>query len=199
MDNINEFIDSVIRQDKKDHDGEYTDWLPFTDLELKGKTLQLVETRVLGIRGDDEHECVEIPVTQGIYKVQAKGVSFGNEKRIAGLRVFIDGATPARGNKVGEIPVDIGGVSVLDIDNVWESMCSLESEYEEWLEDLLFDDDYSLIKMHEWDETNTKIPTVEAGFGDGTYEVFELLDNGGVVGLEVEFITEGSKYPFDVE
>ena len=47
----------------------YSDWLPFYDLNLQGGALQFVATRVLGLRGEEEYECVEVPVGPGVFAV----------------------------------------------------------------------------------------------------------------------------------
>jgi hypothetical protein len=143
---------------------------------------------------------VEIRTLPGSYVVECKGVRYGQDRRVAGMRVFAVGSKAKRGKKIGEIPVDFGGVSVLDIDTVEDSINEDEERYEEWLDEILYDsDDYSSIKIHEWVPTGTKIPVVQGGFGDGVYNVYELMEEGNIVGLEIEFIRDGEEYPFDNE
>ena len=196
MNTIQEFLTQRIEaKPQQGQKGEFTDWLAFHELQLSGDALQFTETRVLGLRGNDEHECHEIPASPGIYAVECRGVSFGADLRIAGLRSYPKGKSVTRGNKVSEIPVDMGGVSVVDIAAIHSSMQEDEEKYEEWIEEVLFgDDDVSKYTFHTWEPTSTKIPSVESGFGDGTYDLFELISDGSVVGLEVEFINENDTY-----
>lgn len=192
----NYFSQKSTERPRKGQTGEFTDWLSFHELELRGDLLQFVETRVIGIIGDEEYENTEIPAAPGVYSVECKGVAFGGDKRVAAMRAYPKGVNVMRGKKIGSIPVDLGGVSVVDIKTVKPSMDEDEERYEEWLEDLLYDfDDYSAVKIHQWKPTMTKIPNAESGFGDGEYDVYELLNDGAVVGMEVEFIAEDEEYP----
>ena len=47
-----------------------------------------------------------------------------------------------------------------------------------------------------WKRIKTEIPFAKGGFGDGMYKVYRLMSGKQAVGLEVEFITPGTKYPF---
>ncbi|GAB5561287.1 MAG: hypothetical protein SynsKO_29340 [Synoicihabitans sp.] len=174
--------------------GEFTDWLSFHELQLAGDALQFTETRVLGLRGNEENECFEIPVSPGSFSVECKGVRFGADSRIAALRCYPSELSVVLGKKVSKIPVDMGGVSVVDIATIHSSMQEDEEEHEEWIEEILYGDDFSPVSIHKWDATNTEIPSVESGFGDGTYNLFELVFEGSVVGLQVEFIGEDDTY-----
>ncbi len=174
--------------------GDFTDWLEFVELDLKGDALQFTETRVLGLRGNENSECHEIPATPGKYTVQCKGVSFGNDRRIAALRAFPKGRTVTVGMKVAEIPVDFGGVSVVDIATMSPSIDEDEERHQEWIEDTLYGDDLSAVSIHEWPITQTKIPSVESGFGDGVYDLLELSADGEIVGLQIVFIEEGQHF-----
>ncbi len=196
MKTIQEFLGQKFEDEpKQGQTGHFTDWLAFYELQLAGDALQFTETRVLGLRGNDEYECYEIPVSPGAFVVECKGVSFGADLRIAGLRAYPEGVRTIRGKKVSEIPVDMGGVSVVDIATVYQSMEENREAYEEWIEDTLYGSEEILQFMfHEWELTKTTIPSVESGFGDGTYDLYELISDGIVVGLEVEFINEETTY-----
>lgn len=198
METIQSFLNEKGNGISKEGDeGAFSDWLLFHKLELKGRALQFVETRVLGLRGENEYECIEIPVASGPFIVECKGVRFGDDARVAAMRAYPESTAVARGEKIGEIPVDLGGVSVVDIETIEPSINEDEDEHEEWLEDILFATDVeSLVSLHEWPPTQTIIPSVESGFGDGVYDVFELVSGGRRVGLEIVFIEEGEKYPF---
>lgn len=185
---------------KKGLKGVFSDWLPYTILELKGDALQFVETRVLGLRGNDNDECIEIVAEPGKYEIECRGVRFESDVRIAGMRVFPVGIACARGKRLGKIPVDLGGIAIVDISVFEPSILENKEDYEEWLETIIFEGDCeSLIATHLWMPTNTRIVAADGGFGDGVYEVYSLINNGKTVGLEVEFIEEGSYYPFEMD
>lgn len=114
---------------------------------------------------------------------------YGSDSCIAAMRAIPPGLDVEMGNKIGTIPVDFGGVAVVDIDVIAPIAEADEDEWIEWLEDIHFSDDAgNPLRIFQLEETGTKIPCVAGGFGDGTYDVFELLSNGSVLGMEVEFI-----------
>ncbi len=197
METIESFLNAPgDRPPRKGEAGVFSDWLFFHRLNVKGNALQFVEKRVLGLRGEGERECIEIPVAPGAYTVECRGARFGDDVRIAAMRAFPEGAALERGKRLGDIPVDFGGVSVVDIEVLEAAMQENVEEYEAWLEDILFESDIdALIYVHERPGSNIRIPSVESGFGDGTYDVFALLSDGKPAGLEIVFIEENETYP----
>jgi hypothetical protein len=69
-------------------------------------------------------------------------------------------------------------------------------EYDRWFTRTVFDNHEEPVGVVRWEHASTSIPYADGGFGDGTYSVYELRANGRSVGLEVEFIAHGEKYPF---
>jgi len=191
MKTIEEFIETRSLIPTKESNGIFSEWLPYMQLEICGDILQFVETRVLGLRGNENVECIEIHVNPGEFNVECKGVRLGDDVRIAGLRVYPQYQRMTRGAKIGEIPVDIGGISIVDIVTIESSLREDEERYEDWLEEILYGENLSLLSVHFWEPTQTKIPRVEGGFGDGLYGVYELKnDIGEIVGLEIEFVPD---------
>jgi hypothetical protein len=136
----------------------------------------------------------------GVYTVECRGVQYAGDLRIAGVRAFPAGAKVTRGEKIKEIPVDLGGIAVVDIATLEPSTKEVEEEYMDWLEDVLYGSNgESQTATQVWEPTGTKIPVVASGFGDGSYPVYQLVRNGTVVGLEAEFIAAGSPFPFETE
>ncbi len=177
--------------------GEHSDWLPFYDLKLKGGALQFVEMRVLGLRGERHVECVEVPVAPGAFEVQCRAARFAGDVRISAMRAFPQGVATHRGRKLKKIPVDLGGIAVVDIEAIHPSMQEDEDRYQEWIEDLLYETESDLpVSVAKWEPTKTDIPCVDGGFGDGSYPVLELVSGGKVVGLEAVFIEEDATFPF---
>lgn len=192
MKSIEDFINEKLSFIQAEEvNGIFSEWLPYIQLEILGDVLQFVETRVLGLRGNENAECVEINVKPGKFNIECKGVRFGEDVRIAGLRAYPKDRKVTRGKKIGEIPIDMGGVSIVDITTIELSVRENDERYEEWLEEILYGENHSLLFVHLWEPTQTKIPCVDGGFGDGLFDVYELKNSNGVtVGLEIEFIPE---------
>jgi hypothetical protein len=181
--------------------GNFSPWTFFTDVEIRGGALQFTEARVIGLRGNEEHECYEVPVENGTFTVQCRVARFGADARVAAMRAFPSSIDPDRlvRRAVGkDLPVDLGGIAIVDIGKVHSSMSEDEARLEEWYDYVLYGHDDSSIAVHTWKPTKSKIPRVESGFGDGAYPLHELLFDGKAVGLEVTFIQDGAAYPFPV-
>ena len=54
------------------------------------------------------------------------------------MRAYAAGTTPKRGEKLKDIPFDLGGIAVVDIAAVYDSMREDERRYEKWLEALVY-------------------------------------------------------------
>ena len=188
MRTIQQFVSdfpSNVRPQNGD-DGAFSEWLSFCEIGIEGNTLQFVGTPFLGLRGENESECVEIAVEPGVFAVQCRGARFGSEVRIAAMRAFPRGAEVDRGSKLKELSVDFGSISVLDIDTFLQATAS--ANYGAWLDQIVSGKDASLAKVHEWGRI--LIPSVEGGFGDGSYGVHSLVRNGSPAGMEIVFIEE---------
>lgn len=196
MKNIQAFLAGKAGAKKPAKKGEFSGWLPFHTLALKGNALQFVEVRVLGLRGAKEYECIEIPAAPGSFAVECRGARYGADVRVAGMRAYPVGAAVVRGKHLKDLPVDLGGIAVVDIAAVHGSMQEDSDAHEEWLEDILYGDSDAAAQIARWKPTKTEIPFVDGGFGDGSYATYELRQGKQVVGLEVEFIAEGAEYPF---
>ena len=195
---IVDFLEATdSRSPSKGDSGQFSDWLPFFRLSIRGSALQFVEKRVIGIRGAQEYECVEIPVEPGCFSVECRGVRYGNDARVAAMRAIPEGMRVERGKELKRLPVDLGGIAVVDITILETSMDRSSEEYEEWIDEVLFGESgASPVFVDTWEPSSISIPSCESGFGDGTYPCFELLSDGRVVGLEVEFIPDGTGYAF---
>ncbi|AFY72295.1 hypothetical protein Syn7502_00123 [Synechococcus sp. PCC 7502] len=66
----------------------FSDWLLFVEIDLEGESLQFSESRVLGLRGNDEYECFEIPVDNGKYAIASRVVNHGADARVAAMRAY---------------------------------------------------------------------------------------------------------------
>jgi len=169
-------------------------WLHICNFILRGTHLQMVELRIVG--GRHEEDSIIIPATPGTYTVEYQTISYGQDCRISRMRVFPDGLTIVLGGPLGTIDVDWGGIAVTDIDILAPSVEEHLEEYGHWFNNDVFENHSEPVGMFRWKQADTNIPYADGGFGDGTYTVYQLLRDGKVVGLEVEFISPGEKSPF---
>ncbi len=194
--NVQEFLKSAkYTGAEKGSAGKESEWLHFCDFRLRGEHLQMVEQRILGSAHDQNS--VSIPAQPGRYVVECRVMSYGGDRRISRMRVRPQNTSVTLGTSAGAIGVDIGGIAITDVDILASSVEEHEGEYEEWIEDALFGKSATkTVGVLRWKPAKTEIPYVGGGFGDGTYKVFRVMAGKQVVGLEVEFIAPGTKFPF---
>jgi hypothetical protein len=193
---LQEFLKSAKNgRPTKGSAGKESKWLHCCNYNLRGEHLQMVETRLLGSAYDQNS--VSIPARPGSYVVECRVMSYGNERRISRTRVRPQGSTPALGPAAGAIGVDFGGVAITDVDILASFVEEHEDEYVEWMESVFTAKSATQTAgVLRWKRVKTEVPFVQGGFGDGIYKVYRLLSGKQPVGLEVEFIAPGTKYPF---
>ncbi len=181
--------------------GEETGWLQFCNIQLAGARFAVLEALVL----PDASGGALIDCSAGQYQVLAKVVDYSGERWISRLRIVRfdleeanDHALPALGLKpilgplLAEISLDTDLLAIYDqevVDAVWESVG--EEEGDEFLDEA-FAEGESLGILTFGQAT---VPFLAVGFGEGEYEVLELLQDNERVGFEIEFIAPGEPYP----
>ena len=129
-----------------------------------------------------------------LYSIEAKGVSYEGDRRIAGLRVIQKGVSGTRGKKIGKTWVDTGLTSVCEFERFSREWKALGKDAEEKLEEEYGKGaDCGVFRLS---KKGSPVLYASSGFGDGTFPVFELRDGTKRVGFEVEFITANQPYPF---
>jgi hypothetical protein len=193
---IQDFLSSApMTPAKTGSPGTESDWLHLCDMTVRGQHLQMVEKRILG--GRHERDSVTIPVQPGRYTVEGRVMCYEGDRRISRMRVRPQATSVTLGDAAGDISVDLGGVAVADIDILAPSVDEHMDEYEDWIDDALFDESATApVGVLRWEHADTEIPFADGGFGDGTYTVSRLMSGEQAVGLEVEFIAPGTEYPF---
>lgn len=173
--------------------GEESDWLAFGEINCaSGKFLVIDPAFAPEIESGLLVDCAP-----GVYQLDAKVMTFGNDKRISRLRAVKRG-TPSHtvGSKIGEAWSDVARIGVCDVDalsRAWnEDEDAANDAAESWM-----DDDGPVVTLTLPGHPEAPICAVDSGFGDGTFPVLELLTGGLRVGLEVELIEAGTLYPFD--
>lgn len=170
-----------------------SEWFPVCKLKLAGPKLLVIDPSFAPAATDG----LLVRAAPGNYAVSAKCLYFNGDRRIARLRLLLEGATKAVvGARVGKTWSDTGAIGVIDhkvFSEAWGD--DDDASYErirETIEDVEFCDVAILSRAK-----GAIMPFVESGFGDGTFPVYELLEKRRRVGIEVEFIADAKSYPFE--
>jgi len=171
--------------------GKTTDWLLFTELVIKTRRLLICDFQFVPKTEDG----LVVELEPGEYRVEATGMDFDGDRRISGLRVIRPNSTATRGNRLGETWTDTATCSVCELDAVQKEWNSLGEEpaADKLMEEYERGEGCGIFRVT---ECASVIPYVSSGFGDGAFPVFELIQDGKRVGIEVEFISPNNGYPF---
>jgi len=136
------------------------------------------------------NDSVTVPVPAGIHEVHVEAFSYGTDGRIGRLMVYLPGAEPVRGKLAGEFGVDVAAAAVFDGDVLEVFMNEDEESWESWLDGYTNRDyeELDVAGVYPCEEADTAMVYCSTGFGDGSYEVFELVRDGRVVGAEAVFL-----------
>lgn len=137
-------------------------------------------------------------VQPGIYVVEAMGVDYGIERRIARLRIL----APTKEYEVqhaGEISVDSGSVAVCDLKVFTQALREIETDLPavqiRYLDKLALTRRYGVIDLEA--DFPARMAWVQSGWGDGRYPVYKLLYRDQIVGVEAVFIDDDEGYAFE--
>lgn len=179
---------------KKGEVGKETDWINLCELDLTGTKFLVVDANFVPSAKDG----IMISSTPGKYQVQIKGIDFSGDRRVSRLKAFLKSESPTIGNQVGETWTDTALTGIVDFESfskVWGD--DDDASYDKLQDKLESAENFGVIKFDK--AANVLMPFVSSGFGDGSFPVFELVSDGQVVGLEVEFISAETKYPFELK
>lgn len=136
---------------------------------------------------------VSAPVAPGVYRVQARIMSFEGSLGICAARALPEAMPPVtRGQLLGKVSVDIAKITIADLADAAQGLTD--------------DDLRALLQYPVWNvfgamvtlDLPTKslaLPCIASGFGDGSYPAFALASGGTTVGIEVEFVPDGYVFP----
>ena len=171
--------------------GEQTNWLEFCDLELKGSRVLVIDAQFV----PSEQDGLLVELFPAKYAVQAKVTNFGGDLRISRLRASLHGTKPQLGRQIGETWTDTASTGICDFEIFSKSWGTDNDTSYKIIEPFLMDN--SVFGVAELDVANGAVmPFVSSGFGDGSFAVFELTENGQRIGFEIEFIPSDEKYSF---
>lgn len=137
-----------------------------------------------------------VDVPPGQYDVSLEVFSYGTDGRVARLIVNLLGTTPIRGEERGGIGVDVASAAVYDGEAIERFMDDDEKAWQEWL-DSFTNRDYDpedIAGFFPCPKANSTMAYTSTGFGDGYYLVYELVQEGLVVGAEVVFLKPNQGY-----
>lgn len=173
--------------------GEPSPWLEFCDLELKGSRVLVVDAQF--VPSEKDGLLIELPA--GKYAVQTQVTNFGGDRRISRLRVLPHGCASQFGAQIGETWTDTATTGICDFETFAKAWGTDQDGSYQIIEPFLVEG--SAFGVAELEVASGAVmPFVQSGFGDGSFAVFELTENGRRTGFEVEFISSDEKYPFGV-
>jgi len=155
------------------------------DLEIKGKRIVIKDSMIMLSENEETPEWPFVTVENGSYEVQA----IENADPYSATRIIKSGTNGVRGKKIGDVEVDHAGVGIIDYDSFLTAVKKNYDDYSTWtsmeLDDFIWGQVSGEIKF-----SNEPLVFLHSGDGDGTYPVYELLENNNVVGLECDFLVE---------
>ncbi len=193
---LNEYLKIDGRRDvRKGALGKETGWIPFDELKLRSGKLFITDP-IAGV-GMEEGLGVELPPAD--YRLEAKVMDYGQDKRISRLRIVLPDGDAEIGEQIGSTWTDVGSTGVCDHEDLAKAL----EDYHENRDAL-----YDRVDEEVWrdgighgsvildEKSSGAMHVVNSGFGDGEFPVYELLSASGRVGCEIEFISRGTPYPF---
>lgn len=171
--------------------GIESDWLLLGEFDLLSGRMIAVDVRA---GSPEDSPVVDLP--PGRYRAECRGVAYGCGRWVSRLRAVREGCDGLLGAVVGEAWADVANIGLADLEPfAVYSAALLEAEAGAPIFRRL--ESITTVGMLHLDPPGGAwMPLVESGWGDGTFPVFELVDRGERVGLEVEFIPHGTPYPW---
>lgn len=170
--------------------GVPTDWAMVGSLMVTSGRVYVADS------GQFPDEVVEVVVTSGAHAVELRYLTFGDDRRVAGLRVRQSPGDFKHGESLGAVNVDLGSILVCDeVLNVsaYQQRYADEKTRQRELENP-YDSPLGFFRLPT--TPSTAAFGCDTGFGDGCYEIMELLSGGVRTGFEIVFIADDVVYPF---
>jgi hypothetical protein len=170
--------------------GVETDWLDVCSFDMRGKRFRVADVASLTSSAD----ALSIQVIPGRYRVLAKVIDYGGDRRVSRFRVCFEGVESHLGAECLETWTDTARIGFCDEEircRFWQDDPALNQQLSKEVESghaagrALLDPNGSAYLVF-----------CTSGFGDGRYPVRRLEGNGACLGFEIEFIRSGRPYPF---
>ena len=161
-------------------------WNEVTRLEVKGNTLTVKDAMIM--LGEDESSpqtpSVKVDPGEFIFEINVPQPFHAHRARIRRLD-----SKPKPGKEIGSVEVDNAFISFIDYEPFLKAVQQDYEEYGEWTAGEL-DDELAINFSGEIPYKDEKLLYVKSGDGDGTYQCFELVQDGAQVGIECVFIPQ---------
>lgn len=165
--------------------GTHSDWLLLSEWDFSGESAWLGDASFWS----SEEDGLTIVLEPAQYRVEVRVADYGSECRIAGLRAIKAGTTPSLGTQLGESWADTATQGLCDAASFADAA---EEDPENVAEAAMEVDAAAIIELPD----GSPMFVVSCGFGDGEWPVFELVEGGQRVGLQVDFIAPGTEFPY---
>ncbi len=158
-------------------------WNHLAQIETRGQQIIIKDAMILLDSAETTPEWPAIVVDPGMYDIE---INVPEPWYCARVRARKVGSNPELGKMIGHLSVDHGSVGILDYETFVSEINSSYPDYEEWTETAL-DDEINENFSGQITYKSSLLVYVKSGNGDGTYPVYELIEDGKVVGLECNF------------
>lgn len=171
--------------------GVESDWLRLGEFDLVSGRMIAVDVRA---GSPDDSPVIDLP--PGRYRAECQGVAYGASRWVSRLRAVREGGEGERGAEIGEAWADAANIGLADVEPF--SVFSAALLAAEWDDPIYrpFNSGNTVRMLHLDPPGGAWMPLVQSGWGDGTFPVYELVDGGERVGVEVEFIRHAMPYPW---
>ena len=158
-------------------------WNEVVKVDIRGTRIAAKDAMVMLSEDESEPSLPFVDVQPGLFIAEINLASAWHCKR---FRIRRDESNPEPGRTLGSIDVDCGKAAFIDY-GAFSAMARDDFDsYESWTE-MELDDELAINFSGQIDLGDAVLVYVKSGDGDGTYPVFELVDNGEVVGIECRF------------
>jgi len=164
-------------------------FVKWCETEVTGCHIIAKDSVMMHYAGESVDEFPFVKVEPGTYQLDV-AVFRGDDNfnRVSRFRMYRCDSKPTRGVQVGEIEVDYACVSLLDFDPFTSKVAEDESAYEEYSDEFAYEIMVKMFTIEEYE--GCKYFSVMAGYGDGVYPAYALMDDSKVVGMECDFMCE---------
>lgn len=159
-------------------------WNEVTRMQITGRTLVVKDAMTMLATDVDVPEWPSIRCAPGEYVVEIYVPEPFNAHRV---RIRRAGSSPVTGAGIGTVDVDHAFVAFVDYEAFLNVVCADPDAYEEWTMAEL-DDELAINFSGEILFGDTQLAYVKSVGGDGAFPVFELVDDGDVVGIECALV-----------
>jgi hypothetical protein len=165
-------------------------WQELGILPVRSGKVWVGDAQFAASEGDGE----VVELAPGNYEGRIRRLNFDGDIRVSHLQLVQVGAVPQRGAQIGETWADTASQGVCDFE-IYRLVSADYEPYWEQSEAALTSGEPGRY-VHDAEREAVLIHT-ESGWGDGTFKLFELIDDGRRVGIEVEMIDPDDPFPDD--